>query len=271
MPLKRKNTILLTAIILVLSMVAFIIPVSAGSASVSGTIDTGDPIFNKGWCGSSDHFESYTVTVSTTGTYNISNFTNDTSSQWITVVISTDPTGWGSNTFRADTTGSPASDSETLNAGTTYYANVVNSCSGATGLPISYSFDMSGPGDICINGCPNGTSSATVVIDDTVYPPDNRINWQFGELGAVLYRGTDSTGEPAINIYCWDGENSTLGMQVNATTASGTSANGCDATFYILSNGTYQINITYDGKLYEIFCEDLSCRPPEMRYYDPNE
>lgn len=116
------------------------------------------------------------------------------------------------------------------------------------------------------------SSSGEEEASSIVYPPDNRINWQFGDLYGILYRGTDSTGNPAIDLYCYDGERSWHEMQINeANMSDGMRANDCDVTAYTLPDGSLQININYDGKLYEIECADLECQEATMRYLDPNE
>lgn len=167
--------------------------------------------------------------------------------------------------------------------------NIGNESNAAYATPGSYSpaSDTLTPGEYMLEVCENsfvgtgGQYSVTITIGGAsvtgtegfsiVYPPDARINWQFGDLGVVLYRNFDSEGNPYIDAYCWDGEDSSLGLRADSSTASGTSADGCDATFYIAPDGTYQFNINFDGKLYEIRCEDLACFEPDMSYYDPNE
>jgi hypothetical protein len=109
---------------------------------------------------------------------------------------------------------------------------------------------------------------------DVVMPPDERINWQYGDGSVVLYHGVDDEGNPALNLYCYDGENSWLGFSITGANmnAAPIQADGCNATFYILENGQLQINIINpEGKLYEIICDDLACEAPVMRYFDPNE
>lgn len=105
-----------------------------------------------------------------------------------------------------------------------------------------------------------------------VMPPDNRINWQYGDLYAVLYRGENELGEAAINVYCWNGTTASLGMQVSAANATDTmQALGCEVILYIIDNEHYQFNINFETKRYEIECVDFECTIPEMRYFDPNE
>jgi hypothetical protein len=114
----------------------------------------------------------------------------------------------------------------------------------------------------------------TVEASDTVFPPDNRINWQYGDLNAVLYRAEDSDGNPALNLYCYDGENTWLGLHITTanTQDAPIEANGCDVTLYLLETGQLQINIRdAEGKLYEIICSDLACESPIMRYFDWQE
>ena len=102
------------------------------------------------------------------------------------------------------------------------------------------------------NGCP----------PHIVEPPDDRINWQYGDLNAVLYRHADG-----VVAYCYDG-NTWLGMHVtqemidNADTSQSQDVpileynqSGCRIAFYILDSGEYQINIWIpEGKFYEIYC-----------------
>lgn len=111
-------------------------------------------------------------------------------------------------------------------------------------------------------------------LSDAVEPPDERINWQYGDLNAVLYRGKDEQGNPALNLYCYDGENAALGFQITSANMEDApiEANGCDVSFYLLENGQLQVNIRDDeGKLYEIICDDLACENPVMRYFDWQE
>lgn len=118
---------------------------------------------------------------------------------------------------------------------------------------------------------PSATSTPTVYFIP-VYPPDDRINWGYGDLGVVLYRNRDELAQPAIVAYCYDGRNTWFGMQVSENNMeNGMRANGCDATFYILKQGTYQFNIHFDGKRYEVECENFKCRDPQFRIYDPNQ
>jgi hypothetical protein len=136
-----------------------------------------------------------------------------------------------------------------------------------TSYPILSSLRVS-VDDVC------GRTYPTPSDSDVVMPPDERINWQYGDLNAVLYRGEDEQGNPALNLYCYDGENASLGFQITAADLENApiEANGCDATFYVLDTGELQVNIRdAEGKLYEIICDDLACESPNMRYFDPNE
>lgn len=123
---------------------------------------------------------------------------------------------------------------------------------------------------------PAGSTSGETVV----YPPDDRVNWQFGDLNAVVYRHEDD----GVVVYCHvDGE-SWVGMHIsqevvdNANPASqsdpvlSVNENGCNAAFYILDSGEFQINIwTYEGKLYEIIADNIEFYEETMRYVDPNE
>lgn len=115
-------------------------------------------------------------------------------------------------------------------------------------------------------------SNLIILLDGLVIPPDDRINWQHGDLYAVLYHGLNNIGEPAINVFCWDGETAIADIQLSESNMSnGLHATACNLTFYILAQGTYQFNIYYDGKIYEIECQTFECPSPQMRYFDPGE
>jgi hypothetical protein len=119
------------------------------------------------------------------------------------------------------------------------------------------------------NGCP----------PNIVLPPDNRINWQYGDLNTVLYATNGG-----LAAYCYNG-NTWLGMFINQTIVDAWDASqaqdvpvvsiedaGCHAAFYILDNGQYQVNIwSFEGKRYEIIADNLSFEGATMRYFDPNE
>lgn len=107
--------------------------------------------------------------------------------------------------------------------------------------------------------------------EPAIYPPDSRINWQYGDLYAVLYHAFDETGNPALHVYCADGEIFSLSMIVSeATIHNGMRAGNCDVSVYIIDE-QIQVNINFDGKLYEIVADDLRFIEPNLRYFDPNE
>lgn len=120
------------------------------------------------------------------------------------------------------------------------------------------------------NGCP----------PHIVLPPDNRINWQFGDLGAVVYDHSDG----AV-VYCYTDGDSWLGMHISQAVVDNADNGGdqsvpvmtidelgCRAAFYMLDNGQYQINIwSEEGKMYEIIADSLDFANAEMRYLDPSE
>lgn len=104
-----------------------------------------------------------------------------------------------------------------------------------------------------------------------VYPPDSRINWQYGDLYAVLYHALDEKGNPAVHVYCAEGGVFNLVMIVSeATIHNEMRARACDVFVYIIGE-QIQVNIHFDGKLYEIVADDLGFIEPTMRYFDPNE
>lgn len=119
------------------------------------------------------------------------------------------------------------------------------------------------------NGCP----------PHIVEPPDDRINWQMGDTGVVIYNH-----EEGVAVYCHDG-NTWLAMHVTLETVAFAptvqsqdipvmeyNEYGCHVAFYILDSGEYQINIySQDGKLYELIADSVFFTDATTRYYDPNE
>jgi hypothetical protein len=114
---------------------------------------------------------------------------------------------------------------------------------------------------------------------DIVLPPDDRINWQYGDLNAVVYEHA----EGAV-VYCFNG-NAWLGMHITQELVDSWDTSlpqeipvlyvdqaGCLTAFYILDSGEYQINIwTFEGKIYEVIADNIYFRDATKRYYDPNE
>lgn len=95
---------------------------------------------------------------------------------------------------------------------------------------------------------------------------DNRINGLFGDDEAVIYTESDDAGNPAIHVYCINSSGlGYLGLVVTqadlagiaATPAQNTlakSSTECRIDFYVLTDGSYQINIGDDqeGKTYVV-------------------
>jgi|GEM_PF-6356247 len=120
--------------------------------------------------------------------------------------------------------------------------------------------------------------------DPIVYPPDDRVNWQFGDLSVVAYSVNNDDGNEELHVYCWNGFTAWLAFAITSEELEGIETpptntlfieedeNGCRVEFWLLSSGTYQLNIyTPDGKLYEIEDDDLDFRDADRRYFDPNE
>ena len=95
---------------------------------------------------------------------------------------------------------------------------------------------------------------------------DGRINGLFGDDEAVIYVESDDAGNPALHIYCINSSGlGYLGLVVTeadlagipATPAQNTlvkQSDECDVSFYVLTDGSYQINIGDDeeGKSYVV-------------------
>jgi hypothetical protein len=131
-------------------------------------------------------------------------------------------------------------------------------------------------------------ASGFIINEDGILvqlPVDNRFNWHNGDLFAMIFPGTDSAGNPALNLYCIAGDEGVLGFQVTETDIEAhdeslpqsvpvLEANLCNAAFYVLDDGEYpyQINIWDDeGKLYETLCTDLTCATRISRFIDPHQ
>jgi hypothetical protein len=123
----------------------------------------------------------------------------------------------------------------------------------------------------------SGSCSGLGGDENIVYPPDNRINWQYGDLDVVVYSHPEGTV-----VYCYR-DGAWLGMLINQAVVDNAptgqaqhipvlEAEGCNAAFYILDSGEYQINVwTNEGKLYELISDTLDFTNAIKRYYDPNE
>ena len=117
------------------------------------------------------------------------------------------------------------------------------------------------------NGCP----------PHVVLPPDNRINWQYGDLNAIIYNHADG-----VAVYCYNQGSTWLGMHINQAMVDNApvyqpqtvpvaeyTENGCHIAFYILDNGEYQLNIwTWDGKLYELIADNINFSNATMRWFE---
>jgi hypothetical protein len=123
----------------------------------------------------------------------------------------------------------------------------------------------------------SGSCSGLGGDENIVYPPDDRINWQYGDLDVVVYSHSEGTV-----VYCYR-DGAWLGMLINQAVVDNAptgqaqhipvlEAEGCNAAFYILDSGEYQINVwTNEGKLYELISDTLDFTNATKRYYDPNE
>jgi hypothetical protein len=260
--MKSNRFRLLIVFALIIGLLNAALIAQAATSNFSGTLRLSDPTFAGQWCSvPATHYNVIgPVTVTATDTYTYADQFNT-----IDVALSVYSPSFNPANPTNNKVGGTIDDVGNLNlaVGTTYYLVIEPNCFVTGDNP--WEFTLTGAGDVNVGAV---TTTTTSVV---FYPPDNRINWRFGDLGAVLYRGVDSTGNSAINVYCYDGSNAWHGLQANDATASGTSANGCAVNFYILPEGGYQFNINYDGKRYEIECADFDCRPPVMRYFDPNE
>jgi hypothetical protein len=200
--------------------------------------------------------------VTVTGVYS---FTGLSASSNFFAQINLTPDNSYTPHINADTYGSSpivASPSNTLTAGTTYYFVGVSACSA---FPLTYSVTLSGPGGILTNGASAGVPSLA---------PDNRINWHFGDLSAVIYDHEDG-----VVVYCWADGASWLGLHITQELVANADTNqaqdipiveynerGCQFAFYILDSGEYLINIwTSDNKLYEIIADNLDFANATMR------
>ena len=106
-----------------------------------------------------------------------------------------------------------------------------------------------------------------VVFNDP--PPDNRANYRHGDFEAIAYSETDSTGQMALTLLCWDPatQSSSLGFAVSQADVADLTpgaenvllfeAPECGAAFYYLTSGEFQLNIRYGDEIYEMIDSDL--------------
>jgi hypothetical protein len=263
----RKSLVISLIVIFVVALSSF--SSSAGSVSFSGTLTTSSSPVTVSWCsGFSEYMDVVPFTVSTTGVYSFTGLT--ATSNFFAQVNFTADNSYTPH-INEDTYGSSpvaASPSNTLTAGTTYYFVGVSACSS---FPLSYSVTLSGPGDILVAGASAPTETS---VSDVVMPPDNRINWQFGDLSAVIFDHEDG-----VVVYCYVDGATWLGMHINQELVDNADANqaqeipvleynenGCHVAFYVLDSGEYQINIwTHDNKFYEIIADNLDFANATMR------
>ncbi len=113
--------------------------------------------------------------------------------------------------------------------------------------------------------------------------PDNRANWQHGDLTAVIYPSQDASGAPALDVYCVGPEGGTFGFQIPesvftsiaATPAENTEVYASDVCgtwikAYVLTTGEYQINITNpDGKIDVMIFEGMPPNNIQYQHIDP--
>lgn len=107
-------------------------------------------------------------------------------------------------------------------------------------------------------------------------PPDDRINWDMGDLNAVLYAREDNNGDPVIEVYRVgaNGQGEFLGFITEDDLApyvdnppdvnTEIKAIG-NVMLYALASGEFQVNIGPDGegKVWSVIFDGL---PPEKVY-----
>lgn len=153
-----------------------------------------------------------------------------------------------------------------------------NDGSGLQVVAVPHTYTVPTDGTVTLSYSENGkyfTLFEFTCSPASVVPPDTRINWQYGDLNAVVYAHESGDG---VAVYCYVDGVTGLGMQVNQATVDNAGAtsqdvpvlehneNGCHVAFYILDSGEYQINIwTWDGKLYEIIADNINFTDATMR------
>jgi hypothetical protein len=139
-------------------------------------------------------------------------------------------------------------------------------------------FDMGGFSPACAalpGGIPNSASD-----DGITMPPDNRINWQFGDSNVgILYPGRDG----AVNLYIYASQEYIFDFvtpeeiepyQDNPPSENTLLKRVENISVYILSTGQIQFNFGPDaeGKVWVLILNDLSDRDTSQSYYiDPKE
>jgi hypothetical protein len=269
-------------VILVLSLSAFVGTSLANLVTYAGVIGESAPTMSVDpFCGTPNQPYVYEgiLSVSLTGPYEY----NDTSyfggsydSVMLLYTTPIDPSNTSANlAVKIDDYGMV-----NLTAGVAYYMYITPYCSRGFG---NYGFTFEGAGTIGIGagiiGSPTATTGVEAVISDIVYPSDNRINWQYGDLSSVLYATNGG-----IAVYCYS-DTTWLAFFVDQSTVDAwdttqaqdipvveVNENDCRAAFYILDSGEYQINLwSKEGKLYEIIADNLEFQNATKRYTDLNE
>lgn len=271
---KALTFISITVLIFVLSMMT----VFAGSLSFSGTVTTSDPSYFN--CTTGDHQEIFSFSVSQSGTYSFTSVTpaSNNADNFFYVFASAVPTA--SNSFQIFGANNEGTNTSGFIQGDTTYYFHVGGCTAKTAYPVNYNFTITGPGDICSPSC--GSQVAVPVdrgLNVTGGPPDERLNFQYGDLNAVVYDHSDG-----VVVYCYNEGASSVGFLVTQDVIDNADPNSpqavpvmqaedCGAYFYILDSGEYQINIfTPDGnKYYELISDTLNFRGATKRYFDATE
>jgi hypothetical protein len=151
----------------------------------------------------------------------------------------------------------------------------------ATGVIAHIQVVSTGGGDIDVtSSCLSAELSDSGIIPGG--PPDHRVNWQRGDLHAVIYPAHDDSGNPTIHIYCVDeNSNGFLALVITEadldgfdhTPAANTlvkSSDLCPVAFYILTTGEYQINIglVATGGNYEVIFSGLAMNALYYGYFN---
>lgn len=271
--LSRTLQYLTVSSLLIFVLVLFAIPVLA--ATYTGTIDGSQTMDIDPACGVTNQPYTFhgTLMVDTTADYDY----RDTSfigggydSQMLLYTTLLDPANSSVNLYaQIDDSGLVS-----LTANVTYYMYIIPYCSQGPG---NYNFEFTGPGAFAI-GDESLPVASSDEATDIVFPPDDRINWQYGDGSTAVFAHESGNG---VVAYCHSDGAVWAGMYINQATvdnAGETSQdvpvvdyndNGCHVAFYILDNGQYQINIwTWNGKLYEMLADNINFTNATMRSFE---
>lgn len=122
--------------------------------------------------------------------------------------------------------------------------------------------------------CVGSPLKAAPVVDKPPTPPDERLNWQNGDLIAVIYPATDATGQPAFDVYTVLPDSQGIfacRIARDDLPAVAPSVNmflkqcGDSVSVYVLTTGEIQFNIGPDseGKTYVVIVPEISSTPSE--------